>query len=74
MSATTSSDLYDQVHGGPWDRGSSDAYYGRSFDPHWWPKGTYEGSRVEMAQMTASEIVAYTAGYRDTHERKAWGE
>ena len=74
MNATTSPDLYDRVHGGPLDRGSADAYYGRSFDPHWWPKGTYEGARVEMADMTVDEIVAYTAGYRDTHERKAWGE
>jgi hypothetical protein len=57
---------YDQQHGGPYDRGSADAWYGRDFDPHYWPQGTYNGQRVEMAQMTAQEITAYTVGYRDT--------
>ena len=57
---------YSTRHGGPFDRGSADAWYGRDFDPHYWPQGTYNGQRVEMAQMTAQEITAYTAGYRDT--------
>jgi hypothetical protein len=57
---------YSTEHGGPYDRGSADAWYGRDFDPHYWPQGTYNGTRVEMAQMTAQEITAYTVGYRDT--------
>ena len=57
---------YDQQHGGPYDRGSADAWYGRDFDPHYWPQGTYNGQRVELEQMTAQEITAYTVGYRDT--------
>ena len=56
---------YSTRHGGPSDRGSADSYYGRDFDPHYWPQGTYNGRRVEMAQMTAAEITAYSAGYRD---------
>jgi hypothetical protein len=59
---------YSTRHGSPYDRGSADSYYGRSFDPHYWPQGTYNGSRAEMAQMTAAEITAYTAGYRDNEE------
>jgi hypothetical protein len=57
---------YSTRHGSPFDRGSADAWYGRDFDPHYWPQGTYNGQRVEMAQMTAQEITAYTVGYRDT--------
>ena len=59
---------YSTQHGSPYDRGSADSYYGRSFDPHYWPQGTYNGTRVEMARMTAYEITAYTAGYRDNEE------
>ena len=59
---------YSTRHGGPYDRGSADSYYGRGFDPHYWPQGTYNGTRVELAQMTAYEITAYTAGYRDNEE------
>lgn len=41
--AITQSGYYDQRHGGPYDRGSADAWYGRDFDPHYWPQGTYNG-------------------------------
>ena len=64
---------YDQRHGGPYDRGSADAYYGRSFEPHFFKGDTHQSPRVELKDMTAAEITAYTAGYRDTHERKDWG-
>ena len=57
--------LLMQGHGNPEDRGSADSYYGRQFDPHYWPEGTGHGVRVELADMTAEEIVAYTRGYRD---------
>jgi hypothetical protein len=64
---------YDQRHGGPYDRGSADAYYWRAFEPHYYRGDTYSSERVELKDMTAAEITAYTAGYRDTHERKDWG-
>lgn len=64
---------YDQRHGGPYDRGSADAYYHRSYEPHYFKGATYTSERVDLADMTAEEIVAYTAGYRNTHERKDWG-
>ena len=34
MSDQDSSSKYDQRHGGPWDRGSADSYYGRGYGPH----------------------------------------
>ena len=52
-------------HGSPADRGSADAYYGRDYDPHHWPLGTYVGDRVEMKDMTPDEIVLYSTAYRD---------
>jgi len=55
-------------HGGPYDRGGADSYYGRPFDPHYWPEGTYVGERVEMADMSAKEIVEYTKGYKDNEK------
>jgi hypothetical protein len=61
---------YDQRHGGPWDRGSADAYYGRLYDPHYYRSSTYQSQRVELAAMTAEEITAYTAGYNSTTDRK----
>lgn len=54
---------YDQRHGGPFDRGSADSYYGRTYNPHYYVGDTSMSPRVEMAEMTAEEITAYTMGY-----------
>ena len=54
---------YDQRHGGPFDRGSADSYYQRQYNPHYYVAGTSTSERVETANMTVEEIVAYTAGY-----------
>ena len=67
---------YDTRHGGAYDRGSADAYYRRSYDPHYFQGDTHASNRVELADMTADEITAYTAGYRDQEESgdfKDWG-
>lgn len=61
----TRSAHYDQRHGGPYDRGGADAWYRRSFNPHYHVGDTHSTPRIEMAQMTAEEITAYTVGYRD---------
>ena len=66
---------YDTRHGGAWDRGSADSYYGRSFDPHYSQGGTSVSKRVELSDMTVDEILAYRAGYawNETHgAKKAW--
>ena len=60
-------------HGSPQDRGSADRYYGRPFNPHWYPEGTHKGQRVELQDMTADEIVAYTKGFNEEEDRKDWG-
>ena len=64
---------YDRRHGGPYDRGSADRYYGRSFNPHFFKGDTYQSEKVELAEMTADEITAYTVGFRDETDRKDWG-
>ena len=67
---------YDERHGGPYDRGAADSYYHRPFDPHYYRGDSYCGPRIEMKDMTAQEIVAYTAGYRYNEasgNKKDWG-
>ena len=69
------SPMLDTQHGSPFDRGGADSYYQRGFDPHYWPSGTHKGYRVEMHEMTAEEITAYTRGYNQNEEAgnfKVW--
>lgn len=71
----TVSGYYDQRHGGPYDRGTADSYYGREYSPHYFVGDTYNTPRIDLAQMTAQEIVAYTAGYRNNEafgDKKEW--
>ena len=71
----THSGYYDQRHGGPYDRGVADSYYGRDYNPHYFVGDTYKSPKIELAQMTAQEIVAYTAGYTDNEangDKKEW--
>lgn len=63
---------HDKRHGGPYDRGSADAYYGRGFSPHYYIGGTGMSQRVESADMTEEDIEAYTAGYDGEDDRKEW--
>lgn len=75
MFTVESKQRYDQRHGSPFDRGSADSYYGRGRDPHWWPQGTGHGERVEMKQMTPSQVQAYLAGYQYNEQfgdKKDW--
>lgn len=59
---------YDTRHGGPYDRGSADAYYRRGFRPHYYKGATHSTEIVERSDMTPEEISAYTAGYDDQIE------
>ena len=66
---------YEQKHGNPFDRGSADSYYGRPRDPHWYPEGSYKGTRVEAEQMCDEELESYHAGYdyNEQHgDKKSW--
>lgn len=57
---------YSTRHGGPWDRGTADAWYGREFNPHYFVGNTYNSTRLDRVDMSAHEIAAYTVGYGDT--------
>lgn len=64
---------YDERHGGPFDRGSADSYYGRPRNPHFYVGGTGTSDRVE--QLTSEEIQAYLAGYQWNEQfgdKKCW--
>jgi hypothetical protein len=76
MIAQNTREQYDQRHGGPWDRGTADSYYHRPYDPHFYRGDTYNSDRVDLADMTAEEITAYSAGYRYNElsgNKKDWG-
>ena len=55
-------------HGGPFDRGSADAYYQRPFNPHYYEGDTYSSPLVEKDNMTAEEVTAYAQGYKEQHD------
>lgn len=65
---------YDDRHGGPFDRGAADSYYGRPRSPHFYVEGT--GTSPIVEDLTSEEIDAYHAGYDFNEEfgdRKDWG-
>jgi len=67
--------LYDQRHGGPFDRGAADSYYNRPFNPHFFAGATMQSPRIPLDCMTADEITAYTAGYNYNEQfgdKKQW--
>lgn len=61
------------VHGSPEDRGSADYYYHRNREPHYWPEGTGNGTKVEKQDMTEEQIALYNKGYDEETDRKDWG-
>ena len=67
--------LYDQRHGGPFDRGAADSYYGRGYNPHCYEGDTAMSPRIERDSMTKEDIQAYTAGYlfnEKSGDKKMW--
>lgn len=69
-------DLSDRGrHGGPFDRGGADSYYGRGFDPHWWPMGTGRGLKIDLKEGEPG-YDEYVAGFEENQEArnfKDWG-
>ena len=57
---------YDTRHGGPYDRGSADSYYGRAPAPHKYPNGT--GNHPRVNELTEAERQEYMAGYAYNEE------
>lgn len=54
---------YSDRHGGPFDRGAADSYYGRSRKPHYYVGGTGNSPMLEEDDMYEDEVEAYNAGY-----------
>ena len=66
---------YDQRHGGAFDRGSADSYYGRPRVPHFYVEGTGTSDRIDQSNMTPAEVQAYLAGYQWNEQfgdKKSW--
>lgn len=62
-------------HGGPFDRGSADSYYGRGVQPHYYVGGTGNSPRVEKDNMTDKQILEYYAGFEYNElrgDKKEW--
>lgn len=65
---------YDQRHGGAWDRGSADSYYGRPRRPHYFVGATYQSEEI-IPEPDSPEYEAYMAGYDDNEasgSKKEW--
>jgi hypothetical protein len=66
---------YDERHGGAFDRGSADSYYGRPRNPHFYTEGTGTSERIDQSQMSPQEVQAYLAGYQWNEQfgdKKSW--
>ena len=56
-------------HGGAYDRGSADAWYRRTWTPHYYKEDTYNSELVEKEDMTPEQVEAYSAGFDDGMKR-----
>ena len=66
--------MYDNRHGGPFDRGSADSYYGRRFRPHYFLGATYSTPEV-IPEEGSAEYNEYVAGYdynEENGDKKDW--
>jgi hypothetical protein len=66
---------YNSRHGGPFDRGTADSWYGRPKEPHYFVGATAVTAKVNIKDMTESEVVDYLAGYEwneDFGGKKEW--
>lgn len=67
--------VYDQRHGGPFDRGAADSYYGRGPEPHYYV-GASRLSQEILVEPGTEAYDAYMAGYAWNElygEKKDWG-
>lgn len=66
---------YDNRHGGAFDRGRADSYYGRACSPHYFQGATRSTPEVKEVNMTPLEIEEYIAGYNyneESGDKKQW--
>lgn len=55
----------NERHGGAYDRGLADRYYKRDFNPHYFVGDSYNSSKVEVINMTETQIKEYSIGFDD---------
>jgi len=60
-------------HGGPYDRGSADKYYGRPYSPHYFEGDTYFSKMVDAKNMTDEQLNLYKQGWDEEGDTKDWG-
>lgn len=68
-------EVYDSRHGGAFDRGSADSYYGRPRRPHYFEGDTYKSVEI-MLKDTDPKYWDYLAGYEYNEQfgdKKDWG-
>ncbi len=54
---------YDERHGGPYDRGATDAWFSRPYVPHYYKGDVNLSELVKQDNMTTEELEAYKAGW-----------
>ena len=60
-------------HGGAYNRGRADAWYGREPLPHYFTGDTYASQMILGVDMSDEEIAAYMAGYNESaFAQKEW--
>lgn len=64
----------DTRHGGPYDRGSADAWYHRGCDPHYYEGPSMQSPKIPEELMTEQQVAEYELGYYDNvdGEGKQW--
>ena len=55
----------EKRHGGCYDRGAADSYYGRPANPHYFTGATYASEIVEEHDMSQEERAQYFLGFSD---------
>jgi hypothetical protein len=66
---------YDSRHGGPFDRGMADSYYGRAFRPHFFIGNSNSSPEVTLSGEDPKWL-EYEAGYNYNEflgDKKNWG-
>jgi len=59
-------------HGGTYDRGGADKYYGRMCRPHYYAGETYSSIEFSGVLLTGEQREAYMQGYNDETDKKEW--
>jgi len=65
---------YDQRHGGPYDRGIADSYYGREINPHFFVGATHMSEKI-VPEPGTQAYREYMAGYEHNEkygDKKSW--